>query len=187
MGKHQHGSDWIVVQTHAHRECVALRHLERQSFAAYCPMLRVTIRHARRTRQTLKPLFPGYVFASVDQATARWRALLSTHGVRTVVCTGERPCYLPHGFVETLAEREVDGAIVKPTTPYRIGQCVRVANGPLDGFVATIVAMDERQRLVVLLDLLNGPTRVRLDASSVSDVLVQSQVPARHQSLVTST
>jgi transcription antitermination factor NusG len=37
-----------------------------------------------------------------------------------------------------------------------------------NGLVATIIEMNEKDRLVVLLDLLNRPVRVTLDVSAVT-------------------
>jgi transcriptional antiterminator RfaH len=48
-----------------HREHVAIENLTRQKFVVYCPMELKRIRHARRTQDVVRPLFPGYIFAEV--------------------------------------------------------------------------------------------------------------------------
>ena len=164
---------WIVINTHPHKERFALDNLARQSFATYCPMLRTSVRHARATRQVLRPIFPGYIFAAVNPDTQRWKPLLSTFGVRSVVGSAERPSFVPRGFIEALKAREIDGAIARPSVPFQVGQSVRLMRQPFDGLVATIVAMDDRQRVFVLLELLNRPVRVSVDISDVSDVLAR--------------
>lgn len=161
---------WIVVQTHPRKEHVARENLERQRFSSYCPMLQSTTRHARCTRPALRPLFPGYVFVCIDKQTPVWRPILSTTGVRAVVLSGERPGRLPAGFVETLKAREINGAIARPADPYRVGQSVRVADGPFDGVLATIVELQENDRLVVLIGLLNREARLALDVSRVREL-----------------
>ena len=160
-------SAWIVVNTHAHREQIALENLARQAFNTYCPMLRKRIRHARRTQEVLRPLFPGYLFVGVNEHLQRWRPMLSTYGVRTLVCCGGQPSFLDGGFVEGLKAREIDGAIVRPASPYAPGQRVRMAGGAFDGLIATILEMDEKDRLVVLMHLLNRPTKVKVGAHCV--------------------
>src|SRR5512145_3209940 len=77
---------WIAVNTNPHREHIVLEHLHRQALTAYCPMIRRHRSHARRVEMVLRPLFPGYLFvqASTD---LKWRPILTTHGVRTVVRT----------------------------------------------------------------------------------------------------
>jgi transcriptional antiterminator RfaH len=76
-------SSWIVVNTYAHKELIAIENLERQQYASYFPMIRTRVRHARRSRDVLRPLFPDYLFVSVDPEHERWRPILSTLGVRS--------------------------------------------------------------------------------------------------------
>jgi len=163
-------SSWIVVNTQPHKEAVVLANLANQGFAAYCPLVHKRVRHARKVRDVLRPLFPGYLFIECVPDRSAWRPVLSTFGVRAVVRSGEEPSRLDRRFIEALRAREIDGVIVAPASPYEIGQEIRIAAGPFDGTVATIVGMDEKDRLVVLMDILNRPVRVRLDAGQVSSV-----------------
>ena len=163
-------SDWIVVSCHAHKESVALDNLRRQDFTCYCPMLRRQVRHARRTYESVRPLFPSYVFVAMDFDRRSWRALLSTRGVRSVISCGETPSTLKNEFIESLREREVDGAILRPSTPYSVGQRVRLNTAAFDGIVATIIDIDEKDRVVVLLDLLSRPVRVNVKSIHLGEI-----------------
>lgn len=158
---------WVAVNTHPHREHIALENLARQEFEAYCPMVERRVRHARRTMDVRRPLFPGYLFVRVDPNLRRWRPILSTYGVRNLVRFGERLSFLEDGLVECLKAREVEGVIVKPAEPYRVGQQVRMRGGPFDGLAATIIGMDEKDRLVVLMQLLNQSVNVKVAARDV--------------------
>jgi transcriptional antiterminator RfaH len=161
---------WAVVNTHPHKEAFAIENLQRQHFRAYCPMTRKRIRHARREQDVLRPLFPGYVFTQIDPGLHRWRSIVSTFGVRSLVSFGDRLSFLQDGFIQTLMAREVDGAIVRPTTPYAVGQQVRISGGAFDGIVATIIEMNEKDRLVVLLNLLNNQVKAKLKTSNVAAI-----------------
>lgn len=162
-------NSWIVVNTHPHKEATAIVNLANQGFGTYCPLVRKHVRHARKTRTVLRALFPGYVFVDTFDEN-NWRPVLSTVGVRTLVRSGEHPSRLDARFIEALRAREADGVIVAPATPYEAGQKIRIADGPFDGTVATIIALDEKDRLIVLMDILNRPVRVRVDARNVSAV-----------------
>lgn len=161
---------WVAVNTQPHRERIALENLMRQEFNAYCPLIRKRVRHARRVSDVLRPLFPSYLFVQLDPASRSWRPILSTLGVRTLVRCGDRPSLLAHEFVESLKAREIDGAITRPANPYRIGQQVRIAGGAFDGLIATIIDMDERDRIVVLMEMLNQAVNVKLSARQVVSV-----------------
>ena len=161
---------WVVVNTQSHRERNALDNLSRQGFRAYCPLVRKRVRHARRTQDVLRPLFPSYLFVQIDPDAQRWRQILSTFGVRTLLRCGERLSFIPDEFIDNLKSREIEGAIARPARPYKIGQQVRVAGGAFDGLVATIIEMDERDRIVVLMDMLNRSVNVKLPSHQVVPV-----------------
>lgn len=158
---------WIVVNTNPHRERIVLEHLHRQELTAYCPMIRKSRSHARRVETVLRPLFPGYLFVQAN-AEIRWRPILTTHGVRTVVRTGDDLGFIDDAFIAGLKMRELDGAVVRPPSPYRVGQEVRITGGPFDGFITTILELDEKDRLVVLLDVMHRGLKVKLSGDMVT-------------------
>ncbi len=166
----EHGA-WIVVNTQPHRERVAIDHLLRQEFYTYCPLVRKQVRHARRTQIALRPLFPSYLFVRLDADALRWSPILSTIGVRTVVRCGERPSFVPDGFIASLEAREIDGVVVKPESPFRLGQQVKITDGAFDGIVATIVEMDEKDRVVVLMELLNRHVKVKVGVTQIASAM----------------
>jgi transcriptional antiterminator RfaH len=161
---------WAVVNTHPHREQLAVENLERQKFEVYAPKIIKRIRHARKSRDVARALFPGYVFLRVDADHRQWRPALSTYGVRTLMRNGTTLSLLPDAFIAGLRAREQEGLIVRPTNPFQVGQEVRISGGPFDGLIAEIVQLGEQQRLVVLLDVLNRPVRVQIEAHSLREV-----------------
>lgn len=161
---------WIVVTTQQHRESFARENLCRQGFNAYCPMITKRIRHARRAYDAPRPLFPGYLFAEYSAGPQNSRAMLGTYGVRSVICHGETQARLPEGFVESLKAREADGVIATPETPFEPGQEVTVSGGLFDGLIGRIVQIRDRDRVLVLLDLLNQQAKVHLPGYSLRPV-----------------
>jgi len=165
-----HPFGWAVVNTQPHKESLALENLERQGFSAYCPLIKRRRSHARRVDEVLRPLFPSYLFVKISPEHQRWRPILSTLGVRTLVRCGDRLSLIDDAFVQSLKGRELDGVIARPASPYRVGQQVRMAGGAFDGLVATIVEMHERDRLTVLMQLLSQAVKVKIDEQQISPV-----------------
>lgn len=151
---------WLVVNTQPQRESLATSNLKNQGYEVYAPVLRKQTRHARRVRETLAPLFPGYVFVRWHVSAMRWRPILSTVGVRSIVCNGDRPSPLCDAVVDALKARERDGIIARSASPREIGHRVQIARGPFEGIAGEIIALCERERLVVLMNLLNRPIKV---------------------------
>jgi transcription elongation factor/antiterminator RfaH len=158
---------WAAVNTQPHREQIALDNLQRQGFSTYCPVFRRRRSHARRVEEVLRPLFPGYLFVDVGTERDCWRPILSTYGVRTLVTCGGQPSLLDARFIDALRLREVDGVIARPPVPYRIGQQVQVVAGAFDGLVATILSLEEKDRLTVLLNMMSRQVKAHLDGAQV--------------------
>lgn len=159
---------WIVCSTHVNQEQLAITHLKRQQYDIYCPMYIKSITHARRVDKVKRPLFPGYMFVHADPVQDNWRPVLSTMGIRSVVRFGENLGTLSDDFIQSLRSREQDGHIVTPAHRYRVGQHVQINGGPFDGVVATILSMDDNERLVVLMDIMRRSVHVKIEANKIS-------------------
>jgi transcriptional antiterminator RfaH len=159
----------MVINTLPHREHLVLDNLHHQRFEAYGPFLRRRRSHARKVDSVLRPLFPNYLFVRAQACgePPRWQLLLTTHGVRRVVRSGEQVSTLDDAFISGLRAREVDGVIVRPPSPYAVGQRVQIASGPFDRLIATIIDMDEKDRLVVLLDMMNRGIKATIKSECV--------------------
>lgn len=164
---------WYVAQTHSRAEETALAHLKRQGFRAYLPRYRKKRRHARKTELVERPLFPGYLFVCLDVARMRWRPIRSTVGVRLLICDGDRPLAVPEGVVEDIRARETEDGVVPiaETPPFAPGDTVQVTEGPFRDQVGWFERLADKDRVIVLLNLLGRPMRVPLTASSVSAYL----------------
>ena len=161
---------WLAVTTHPHQERLAVEGLRRQAFNVYCPVVHKQIRHARRTQDVLRPLFPGYIFVYACPDEGRWRSISYTFGVRNLVRSGTKLGFVPGDLIASLKAREVAGVIQRPIQPYEIGQDVKFRGGAFDGLAATIIEVDEKDRLVILMSLLNHVVRVKVDAAQIKAV-----------------
>jgi transcription elongation factor/antiterminator RfaH len=159
---------WVAVTTHAGRETWATEHLHRQSYEVYCPMIRKQLRKGQRTYEVDRALFPNYLFVRTASETQAWRPLLSTRGVRNVVCFGSRLGTIDEQFISDLRAREVDGIVVNAVVPFEVGKSVRVISGPFAGLIAEIVSVDERDRLMILMTLMQRRVAVRVPVHSVT-------------------
>jgi transcription antitermination factor NusG len=82
------GERWFVARVLDHRENRAQLNLHRLDFRSFVPRLRRTVRHARKLRDTLRPLFPGYIFVIIDVSKQRWRSVNGTFGVALIMVCG---------------------------------------------------------------------------------------------------
>ena len=162
------GMRWFAVNTLPNSEPRALLNLERQGWRCFCPLVSKTTRSGRRMTTRLRPLFPGYIFVSLDPAKGRWRSVDGTFGVRALVKAGEAPTPLPAGVIETLlamADGEGRVTFASKLTP---GDSVQFLSGPFAGLIGKLEHLDAAGRITVLLDLLGRSTAIRGQASEVA-------------------
>jgi len=148
------GARWCVVYTNLHHELRASAHLRNQGFAVFSPLHRKTVRHARRFRTALSPLFPRYIFVSVTVDRDHWTSIRGTFGVSHLIMDGDRPRAVPPGIVESLVAVTDDRDVVHFDTTMRPGQNVRITTGAFAGLVGELASLDSDGRVKVLLDVL---------------------------------
>ena len=161
---------WYVVQTHAHAESKAAAHLARQGFDTYLPCYLKRRRHARRIEAVAAPLFPRYLFVTVDSVCQRWRSIHSTIGVTRLVCNGDNPVPVADDVIETLKAREDRQGFVtlRQRQRFALGEKVRVLDGIFADCLGLFDGMKDSDRVAVLLDLLGRKVRVVLNEFSVA-------------------
>jgi len=148
------GERWFVARTLPHHENWAQLNLHRLGFRSFLPRLRRTVRHARKLRDTLQPLFPGYIFIVIDLSKDRWRSVNGTFAVAWLIMGADEPRPAPPGVVEALvASCESRGAI-RLDDSFEIGQKVRILSEPFAETLCRLAHLDGRGRVRVLLEIM---------------------------------
>ncbi len=156
------GERWFVVHTQPRAESRAIFHLQRQGYRVFCPRYAKTARHARKAKIVHAPLFPNYLFLRLDIARDQWHSVNGTRGVVRLIMQGETPQPVPHGIIEALQARMRANGAIKWDPTFKIGQSVRIADGPFANFMGTLEHLDAEGRVRVLLDLLGRAVPVAL-------------------------
>jgi transcription elongation factor/antiterminator RfaH len=158
---------WFLAHTLPKSEWKAELHLGAQGFRTYFPQIRKTIRHARQLRTGRAPLFPRYLFVTLDLERDRWLSVRSTVGVSSLFTQDGRPVPVPVGIVESLIE-QCDGNVTRLDTRLVKGQHVRILSGPFADFVGTLERLDEVGRVQVLLEMMGTWVPVTLHRSALA-------------------
>ncbi len=158
---------WYVAHTRPRAESQAIYHLEMQGYRVFCPRYRRTVRHARKAKSVLAPLFPNYLFVHLDISRDQWRAVNSTRGVARLLMWGDAPQPVPNGVIDGLqSQMRADGAM-DWIYKLKIGTAVRIAEGPFAEFLGTLEYLDAAGRVRVLLDLLGRSVPVALHCKAL--------------------
>ena len=161
------GARWYLVHTRPNSERKAEVNLKAQGLKTFLPQIEKTIRHARRLANVRRPLFARYLFVSLDLGRDRWFPINSTIGVSRLVAQEGRPIPLPFGIVETLLAHS-DAGLTRLDHSLAQGQRVRILSGPLADFTATIMRLDARRRVDVLLEVMGSAVSVSVDRRALA-------------------
>jgi transcription antitermination factor NusG len=164
----QQGERWFVAQTLSQREKLAGFHLEAQGFRIFMPSFRKTVRHARKLRETIAPIFPSYVFVALDLGRDRWRSINGTFGVARLVTTQCRPIPVPTGVVEALIAAVDESGLVRFDDGLRPGQPVSVLAGPFAKSFGVLSRLDGNGRVRVLLTIMGGSVPVAMNRADLT-------------------
>jgi transcription antitermination factor NusG len=162
------GERWFVARVLAHQENRAQFNLHRLGFRNFLPRLRRTVRHARKLRDTLNPLFPGYIFVIIDLSKHRWRSINGTFGVASLIMGGEQPMPVPPHVVEALVASCESHGVVRLDDGLEIGQKVRILSGPFAETICRLAHLDDRGRVRVLLEIMGMEVAAQLDRSAIA-------------------
>ena len=157
--------NWYCIQAKPQKEEFAARYCtDVLGLEAYFPKLkeRRIIRRVKRT--VLRPLFPSYLFCRLDQTT-HYRAVRYAPDVIDVVQFGDAPTPVADEVIHELKSWTANGVEATDMEPPLLpGNVVRITGGVMQGLNAVILhEMDDRERVAVLLSILNCGARMIVD------------------------
>ena len=164
---------WYAVYTRSRHEQVVSDRLSEKAINNFLPMMERWSRRSDRRKKIRVPLFPGYLFVKALLDNETWVEILKTDGVVHLLSMNKTPQSIPEKQVLDL--KSLTGADhVIDLYPYlRVGDRVRVVNGPLTGVEGFLVREKPSQnRLVVSVDLLMQSVSVELDVWDVEPISI---------------
>jgi len=165
---------WFAIRTKPRDEIKARDQLLLQGFEVYLPLVNTRISHARKVSWQPRAFFAGYLFLHLRQDEQRWTTIRSTIGVLAPVSFGTFYPPIPESVLLMLQSRHDEqgfiGMDVKPESPFKSGEKVRLKEGALKGFDAVFVEMRGEDRALLLLDWMNKNMRVLAQTGDMESV-----------------
>ena len=124
----------------------------------------VEVREGKRTRSTRK-FFPGYVLVKMTMSDEAWHVVRNTPKVTGFVGTGNKPVPLSDAEVARIVNQiSVAAEKPKPKFEFRIGETVRIVDGPFSNFTGEVEEINEdRSTLKVMVTIFGRATPVELE------------------------
>jgi len=122
----------------------------------------IEVRDGKR-RTVERHVFPGYVLVNMIMTEESWYVVRNTPGVTGFVGMGNEPTPLRTEEVSQILRRmEAEAPHVKVT--FRVGERVRIVDGPFNDFRGTVSEIDmERTKVRVMVNFFGRETPVELD------------------------
>lgn len=129
----------------------------------------VEIRDGKK-RTTQRRVFPGYILVEMVLDDESWYAVRNTPGVTGFVGSGIKPLPLTQAEVDKILRRmEEEQPRLKVT--FRVGETVRIVEGPFAEFMAVVDEIDaDRGKVRVLVAFFGRETPVEMDFLQVEKI-----------------
>lgn len=116
-----------------------------------------------KRRTVERRVFPGYILVQMILTEESWYVVRNTPGVTGFVGMGNEPTPLrPEEVSQIIKRMEAEAPRIKVT--YKIGQKVRIIDGPFNDFIGTVDDIDmERAKVRVMVSFFGRETPVELD------------------------
>ncbi|MBI4526004.1 MAG: hypothetical protein HY695_19580 [Deltaproteobacteria bacterium] len=151
---------WYVAYTKPCKESLAQFYLRLKGIEAFFPQL--ALPEEKNNLRRVVPLFPNYLFVRI-QITKQFHFVNWSPGIKRLVGVEGVPAPLDDAVVRFLMQQASPQGVIQGRSNLRVGQEVRIKSGPFQGLVGIIQeSPDSRERVKVLLRLLNRPIRVEI-------------------------
>lgn len=166
------GAQWYVIHSYAGYEKKVQKNLlyriesmqmQDQIFQVVVPTEEeVELKDGVR-RVTERRVFPGYILVEMIMNEESWYVVRNTPGVTGFVGSGNKPIPLREEEVNRILKR-MEAEAPKIKVNFRVGQKVRIVEGPFEDFMGVVDAIDlDRARVRVLVNFFGRETPVELD------------------------
>lgn len=128
----------------------------------------VEIRDGKKIKLN-KKVFPGYVLVNMEMSDEAWHVVRSTPKVTGFLGGGQRPLPMEKEEVDRILNQvTVKEEEVKPKVDYRLGETLRIIDGPFSNFTGVVEEIDEDQgTLRLMVSIFGRATPVQLKFQQV--------------------
>ena len=169
---------WFALQVRSRYERVTSAILRDKGYEEFVPMSWVTREWSDRRKKIEIPLFPGYVFCRFDISVLA--PILSTVGAIRLLGNGKEAISISNEEIENIQAVMRSGQLATAHTYLKLGQRVRINEGPLSGIEGILINVQNNRRLVLSIDLIQSSIAVEVGDTAVSPVIDTKPAPSHY-------
>ncbi len=162
--------NWFVVRTKVGDENRANRNLANQEIETFLPLFKDFHYRSGKMVQSIKPLFPNYLFALFDPdlhySKVKW-----TRGVTRILGSKEGPIPISEKVVRTIQQKVGEDSLIELEDDIKQGDVVQVKSGPLKDLIGVFQKkMSGKDRVRILLNLIGVDVPVQLSKYQIHKI-----------------
>jgi transcriptional antiterminator RfaH len=159
---------WFCLKSQPKREHLAAVGLRRQlNVPCYAPRLRFRKMTSRGAVWFVEAMFPGYLFAQFV-FSLQHRRVGHSPGIQGIVQFGDDLATVDSATIAALRETSDDEEIVTIDPEIKVGEAVRITEGPFQGLEALVTRLlPAKERIRVLLAFLGRPVETEISIPKV--------------------
>jgi len=175
------GRNWYAVQTYSGFENKVKANIEHRAamegLREFVHQVVIPVEHLieiknGKKRTVTRNLMPGYVLVDIDEKEEVFDLVKKISGVACFLGDGTNASPVSQDEVNrmlNIAEDKMEKP--KPEISFRVGERVKVIEGPFANFTGQVDAVDpEKSKLKVMVSIFGRPTAVELDVLQVEGV-----------------
>jgi transcriptional antiterminator RfaH len=162
--------NWYLVQTKRNMHKIACENLRRQGLKVFSPLMIKTRKKNSKFINSTIPLFPGYIFMGTALNAVPWKSVNATRGVSKAVSLDGKYYPLHIQIVKGIRFRCDKNDILQTMDHIDAGDRVKIERGPLADFICRVEKIKDRERVWVLIDMLQQQTRTEVSLNDLSKI-----------------
>lgn len=158
---------WVLVYTKANEETKAYQNIRQQGFETFLPLISSS---NKESNNSLKPLFPRYLFVEIDLTLKNWNLINSSYGVSKIVKFSDIFTSIPDSIIQRIKNKLDRKGVYKQeisTMEFQKGDKVLIKEGAFSGLEAIFIEKRPKDRVRLFLNLLNTQVNTEMPNSSV--------------------
>jgi len=161
---------WVLIYTKAKEEKKANENLQRQGFKTFLPLIAPSNKNSEL--KSLVPVFPRYFFAQINSELENWTSIKSSYGVSHIVMFSEKFTSIPNNIIQLIQDKLNEEGIYKEDVAivdYQKGDPISIKEGRFAGIDAIFLSKKSKDRVRLLLKLLNTSVVAEMTASNIGN------------------
>ena len=118
------------------------------------------------------PVFPRYFFAQINLELDNWTSINSSYGVIRIVMFSEKFTSIPNDIIHLIQDKLNEGGVYKESTSntnFKKGDLLTIKKGRFAGIDAIFLSNKSKDRVRLLLKLLNTTVVSEITKSDIGD------------------